>query len=41
MAFAYRVAMTGIAKHIRNAMKSAFTGEYFSNELMNQHCCIL
>ena len=41
MAFAYKEAMTGIVKHIRNVMKFAFTDEYFPNELMNQHCCIL
>jgi len=29
MPFAYSVAMTGIAKHLRNAIKVAFTGEYF------------
>jgi hypothetical protein len=30
MPFAYNVAMTGIDKHIRNAMKFEFTGEFFS-----------
>ncbi len=30
MAFAYSVAMTGIAKHIRKAKKFALTGEYLS-----------
>jgi hypothetical protein len=29
MAFAYSEAMTGIVKHIRNAVKLAFTAEYF------------
>jgi hypothetical protein len=41
MPFAYKEAMTGIVKHIRNVIKFAFTDEYFPDELMSQHCYIL
>jgi len=41
MAFAYKEAMTGIVKHIRNVMKFGFTDEYSSEGLIRQYYYML